>query len=167
MRYAEERSKQAVVAEVVRAVPGLVLVVAANRRACEVLGYFLRSEEIAAVEVNAEKGAKGSREREQALAAFAAGRAPVLVTTDSVLRTVGSELPPVKHVVSCDLPESMQEHSERLQFLGREGHTGRATTIIAPENVGSPVLSELVDSLRASENDLPRWIEGMVKCRRG
>ena len=60
-----------------------------------------------------------------------------------------------------------QEHAERIQYLGREGHTGRMTTVVCPELVGSPVLAEFVDFLRASDSDLPRWLEGMAKCRRG
>ena len=104
--YAEDRSKQAAVAELVRAVPGLVLIVAGTRRTCEVLGYFLRSEQIAAAEVHAEK--LRSRERDQTLQAFSTGRTPVLVTTDGALRTFGSELPPVQHVISFDFPDSMQ-----------------------------------------------------------
>ena len=57
---------------------------------------------------------------------------------------------------------SAQEHADRVQYTGRMGHVGRVTTIVSPELAGSPVLAEMVDMLRETDNDVPRWLEGVV-----
>lgn len=49
-----------------------------------------------------------------------------------------------------------------MQYTGRMGHVGRVTTIVSPELAGSPVLAEMVDMLRETDNDVPRWLEGVV-----
>ena len=54
--YAEEESKQAVLAQLVRAQPdGLTLVITKTRHSCDMAGFYLRDEGVAVVVLNAEK----------------------------------------------------------------------------------------------------------------
>ncbi len=111
--YAEERTKQALLVELVRAAgTGLVLVVAGSRRACEMVRYNLRDEHLDVVDVHVEKTGK-SKERDAALREFASGATPVLITTSGSLRTFGAELPPVDEVISFDFPTSLQARTHR------------------------------------------------------
>lgn len=72
------------------------------------------------------------REREQALADFKKGTAPVLVATSVAAR--GLDIAGVDHVVNYDLPKEIDEYVHRIGRTGRCGNLGRATSFYDSEN---------------------------------
>lgn len=66
------------------------------------------------------------REREEALADFKSGQAPILVATAVAAR--GLDIAGVKHVVNYDMPSSVEEYVHRIGRTGRIGNKGTATS---------------------------------------
>jgi ATP-dependent RNA helicase RhlE len=69
-------------------------------------------------------GNKNQSQRERALAAFKAGRTPVLVATDIAAR--GIDVDAVTHVVNFDLPNIPESYVHRIGRTARAGAAGRA-----------------------------------------
>lgn len=139
---------------------GLSLVIAASRRQCEILLYFLQGEGISAAAIGVAKGEKRTA-KEATLASFAAGSVRVLIVTGATLEALGDELCPVGHVISFDFPPTMQAYASRLAQTARCGHTGRVSTFVT-EATPREQLKALCEVLVATGNELPRWLEGMA-----
>ena len=160
LEFAEEGRQQPRLAEVVgKPPPGLCVVVCASRRRCEMVAFALQGEGVEALAFAHEK--MKPKERHAALEPFTAARARVLVTTDAALR--GLELRRVHHVVGFDMPPTMEAYADRMQCVGRAGHTGVLTTMVT-DQVRRDALAELVELLRATRADVPRWAEGMARA---
>jgi ATP-dependent RNA helicase RhlE len=69
-------------------------------------------------------GNKNQSQRERALAAFKAGRTPVLVATDIAAR--GIDVDGVTHVVNFDLPNMPESYVHRIGRTARAGAAGQA-----------------------------------------
>jgi ATP-dependent RNA helicase RhlE len=69
-------------------------------------------------------GNKNQSQRERALAAFKAGRTPVLVATDIAAR--GIDVDGVTHVVNFDLPNVPESYVHRIGRTARAGAAGQA-----------------------------------------
>ena len=160
LEFAEEGRQQPRLAEVVgKPPPGLCVVVCASRRRCEMVAFALQGEGVEALAFAHEK--MKPKERHAALEPFTAARARVLVTTDAALR--GLELRRVHHVVGFDMPPTMEAYADRMQCVGCAGHTGVLTTMVT-DQVRRDALAELVELLRATRADVPRWAEGMARA---
>lgn len=81
------------------------------------------------------------REREEALADFKRGKAPILIATSVAAR--GLDIPEVKHVINYDLPKGVDEYVHRIGRTGRCGNLGKATSFFDRE-VDGDVARDLV-----------------------
>jgi len=159
--YSAEDEKQGALGKLLsRHDAGLSLVVTSTRRVVDMMSYCLKGEGVLHVALTGEK--VKSKERDASLQAFVNGASPVLVTTEAVLRSLS--LPNVSHVINYDLPSTFQDYIDRLTLTGRHGHSGRLTTIITDSSHGEFV-THLIDFLRTSDSDVPRWLEGMTLQR--
>ena len=79
-------------------------------------------------EASAIHGDKSQSQRERALEAFKAGRAPVLVATDIAAR--GIDVDKVSHVVNFDLPEVPEAYVHRIGRTARAGEEGVALSLV-------------------------------------
>jgi len=162
--FADSRSKQQVLADQLHAQQqgghGLTLIFAGTRRLCEALHFHLQEEGLAVGVIHGER--TKSKERDAIINGFIAGRTPVLVTTDGSLRKV--DLPHIPSVISYDMAPSMEAYLTRLEFTGRSGHTGSATTIVT-EASSVEDARWLVDVLREARAEVPRWLEALVSLR--
>lgn len=96
------------------------------------------------------------REREEALADFKKGTAPILVATSVAAR--GLDIPNVKHVINYDLPSEKDEYVHRIGRTGRCGNLGKATSFFDPDRDG-PVARAMVEVLsRVSSCSVILWI---------
>ena len=75
----------------------------------------------------------------------------------------GLELRRIHHVVGFDMPPTMEAYADRMQCVGCAGHTGVLTTMVT-DQVRRDALAELVELLRATRADVPRWAEGMARA---
>jgi ATP-dependent RNA helicase RhlE len=94
-------------------------------------------------------GNRSQGQRTQALAAFKAGRCPVLVATDIAAR--GIDVDALGHVVNFDVPLVPEDYIHRVGRTGRAEATGEAFTFVAPEE-----RNELAAIERAVGRPLPR-----------
>jgi len=112
-------------------------------------------------------GDRSQSQRESALAAFKAGRSPVLVATDVAAR--GIDVSGVAHVVNFDLPNSPDDfdsYVHRIGRTGRAGHEGRATSFFVPGNDpkqgNGRIAGPLLQLLREAGQEVPQWLPGQA-----
>jgi superfamily II DNA/RNA helicase len=70
-------------------------------------------------------------EREQALADFKQGRAPVLVATDIAAR--GLDIEELPYVINYELPYTPEDYLHRIGRTGRAGLPGEAISLMSPD----------------------------------
>ena len=75
---------------------------------------------------NAVHGDKGQRDREDAVNAFKAGTAPLLIATDVAAR--GLDIPDVEVVINYSFPLTIEDYVHRIGRTGRAGKMGHAHT---------------------------------------
>jgi ATP-dependent RNA helicase RhlE len=109
------------------------------------------TEQLSAEGIRADKihGNRSQGQRTAALAAFKAGRCPVLVATDIVAR--GIDVEELGHVVNFDVPEAPEDYIHRIGRTGRAEATGAAVTFMAPDEQGDVAAIE-----RALGRPVPR-----------
>ncbi len=79
-------------------------------------------------------GNRSQAQRTQALAAFKAGRFPVLVATDIAAR--GIDVEALSHVINFDVPASPDDYVHRVGRTGRAEASGDAFLFVAPAEEG-------------------------------
>src|SRR5207253_8835807 len=100
----------------------------ADRVAIQLKGFGLR--------VAAMHGSRSQNQREQALAAFAAGRVDALVATDVAAR--GIHVDGVGCVVHFDPPEDDKAYTHRSGRTGRAGAAGVVVSLAVPAPAAPP-----------------------------
>jgi superfamily II DNA/RNA helicase len=126
-----------------------VIVFASESRHHGHLFHYLREHDITAVTLSRDRT---KRQREQALRAFRAGEARVLLTTDSAAR--GIDVPAVDWVVHYDLPRAAQAYVHRAGRTGRAGREGRSVVLAGPSERGA--LKRFAKELGIAFGPLPR-----------
>jgi len=86
------------------------------------------------VNADAIHGDKSQQQRTEALEAFKAGRARVLVATDVAAR--GLDIDDLPHVINYELPHTAEDYIHRIGRTGRAGKKGDAISLVAPEEKG-------------------------------
>jgi len=104
------------------------LVFVRTKRGADRLVKRLGREGVAALAMH---GDKSQRQREKALAAFAAGRIDTLVATDVAAR--GIDVDGISHVINFDAPEDRETYVHRVGRTGRAGNTGVGITFVSTE----------------------------------
>ena len=95
------------------------------------LADYLSREGVAAGRIH---GNRSQAQRTQALAAFKAGRFPVLVATDVAAR--GIDIEALSHVVNFDVPHCAEDYVHRVGRTARAQAQGDAFLFVAPEEEG-------------------------------
>ena len=104
-----------------------VLIFTRTRRGAERLSHVLRARDHSVKRIHADRT---QPQREEALRAFAEGRARVLVATDIAAR--GLDIDAVSHVINYDVPAAPEDYVHRVGRTGRAGNQGQAISIVAP-----------------------------------
>jgi len=76
-------------------------------------------------------GNKSQNARQAALNGFREGKVRVLIATDIAAR--GIDVPGISHVVNFDLPDEAESYVHRIGRTGRNGASGMAVTLCAPD----------------------------------
>lgn len=76
---------------------------------------------------------RAQKQRERALSRFAQGALSVLVATDVMSR--GIDISNIDWVINYDVPADPEDYVHRIGRTGRAGQTGRAITLVAPEEI--------------------------------
>jgi ATP-dependent RNA helicase DDX3X len=158
IEYVEDEDKRSVLLDILTSHPteGLTLIFVETKRMADALSDFLISNHFPATSIH---GDRSQRERENALEAFRAGRAPIMVATAVAAR--GLDIPNVTHVISYDLPTDVDDYVHRIGRTGRAGNVGVATAFFNRGNKN--IARELVDLLKEAKQDIPSWLESIVR----
>ncbi len=129
--HVEAGGKRGLLAELLRA-PGVerVLVFARTKHGADRVVKQLEQDGLAAHAIH---GNKSQGQRENALAQFKSGRAPILVATDIAAR--GIDVAGVSHVVQYDLPDTPESYVHRIGRTARAGASGEAVALCAPDEI--------------------------------
>jgi ATP-dependent RNA helicase RhlE len=124
------------------------------------LADYLAREGVSAGRIH---GNRSQSQRTQALAAFKAGRFPVLVATDLAAR--GIDVTALSHVVNFDVPHCAEDYVHRVGRTARAQAQGDAFLFVAPEEeghlraieraIGAPLARVRLDGFAAAAGAAP------------
>jgi ATP-dependent RNA helicase RhlE len=120
-----------------------VLVFGKTKHGCNRLAEQLEASGLKAVAIH---GNKSQAQRTKALIQFKTGKARVLVATDVAAR--GLDIPNLPLVINYDLPMVAEDYVHRIGRTGRNGASGEALSLVAPEEGG--LLRQVQHMLKAS-----------------
>jgi ATP-dependent RNA helicase DDX3X len=159
VEYVDDRDKtDTLLRHLDQVTDGLILVFVEKKRDADTLDYELSR---AGYGTNSIHGDRSQREREDALAAFRAGRYPILVATDLAAR--GLDINGVTHVFNYDMPKNIDDYVHRIGRTGRAGNTGVAVSFFTESDRG--LAREMADLLMENEQECPPWLVEMSGAR--
>jgi ATP-dependent RNA helicase RhlE len=120
-----------------------VLVFGKTKHGCNRLAEQLETAGLKAVAIH---GNKSQAQRTKALIQFKTGKARVLVATDVAAR--GLDIPNLPLVINYDLPMVAEDYVHRIGRTGRNGASGEALSLVAPEEGG--LLRQVQNMLKTS-----------------
>lgn len=125
----QERRKRELLVEVLRRDGiDMALVFTRTKHRANRLAKYLDESGIACDRIH---GNRSQPQRESALAAFKSGKLQVLVATDIAAR--GIDVRELPHVFNFDVPVQPDDYIHRVGRTARAEHTGRAVTLVSPE----------------------------------
>jgi ATP-dependent RNA helicase DDX23/PRP28 len=150
--YTTEGAKRGKLIEVLRRGLRPTIVFANAKKVCDLVARYVEDQGSAVAVIH---GDKSQPEREEAIAAFKAGEADVLVATDVAGR--GLDIPGVAQVINFDLPSDIERYSHRIGRTGRAGKEGSSTSFFTDGDSG--ILPHLRSYLMATDQRVPRELE--------
>ena len=108
-----------------------VLVFGKTKHGCNRLAEQLETAGLKSVAIH---GNKSQAQRQKALDQFKSGKARILVATDVAAR--GLDIPNLPLVINHDLPMVAEDYVHRIGRTGRNGASGEALSLVAPEEGG-------------------------------
>ena len=112
------------------------------------LATWLERQGVNAVAIH---GDKSQQQRTEALEAFKAGTARVMVATDVAAR--GLDIDDLPHVINSELPHVAEDYIHRIGRTGRAGKLGDATSLVAPEE--KPRLNDIERLIKFKIEQVP------------
>lgn len=109
---------------------GKILVFARTQTRTERLAMLLEREGYPVVCLH---GGRSQGQRTDALNCFRRGSHRIMVATDLAGR--GIDVKDIEHVINYDLPTTREDYIHRIGRTGRNGKTGQALNIVAPQDV--------------------------------
>jgi ATP-dependent RNA helicase DeaD len=129
---AGERQKSAAVKRLIKqAGPRLALVFCNTKRRVKTLQKELLNQ---GMPVSCLHGDLSQGQRDRIMDMFRKGKSTVLVATDVAAR--GIDVKDIDLVINYDVPDKMEYYVHRIGRTGRAGHTGRACTLVGPQEMG-------------------------------
>eukprot|EP00667_Euglena_gracilis_P002404 EG_transcript_2406 len=135
----------------------LILVFVARKQTCDVLANLLSRKGFLAAALH---GDKEQASREQTLAAFRAGRRPVLVATDVASR--GLDVKGVRAVINYDPPHSAEDYVHRIGRTGRAGAVGEAYTFLTRGSEDAGKAEGIASVIRSAGQPVPTTLQAIV-----
>jgi len=133
-----------------------VLIFGKTKHGCNRLAEQLDKAGLPALAIH---GNKSQAQRQKALDQFKSGKARILVATDVAAR--GLDIPSLPLVINHDLPMVAEDYVHRIGRTGRNGATGEALSLVAPEEGG--LLRQIQRMLKA--DILMETVEGFAPDR--
>lgn len=118
------------------------IVFAKTKHGCNRLAEYLDEAGLPSAAIH---GNKSQNARQKALNDFKEGKIRILVATDVAAR--GLDIPNLPLVINYDLPNIPEDYVHRIGRTGRNGSTGEALSLLAPEEGG--LLKQIQNVLKA------------------
>ncbi|KAF9938032.1 hypothetical protein BGZ65_000532 [Modicella reniformis] len=109
--------------------PSRTMVFVQTKRTADAVDAYLYNNMFPTCSIH---GDRNQSEREFSLAAFKAGKSPILIATSVASR--GLDIKDVMHVINYDLCNSIDEYVHRIGRTARAGNQGMATTFYNSKN---------------------------------
>lgn len=141
------------------------IVFAATCRAAEIVtGALVR----AGFSARGAHGKMAQDAREAEIAAFRAGEARVLVSTNVAAR--GIDIPNVDLVVNYDLPATPKEYIHRCGRAGRNSRAGVAVTMVTQEDRAQYMeieryIHRRLECMELESGEIEKWVVKIRRCR--
>jgi len=139
--------------------PARTLVFVNSKRQADLLDDYLYNNSLPCTSIHS---GRTQREREDAMRAFRAGAAPILITTGVAAR--GLDISSVMHVVNFDLPQTqhggIDEYVHRIGRTGRIGNEGLATAFFNERD--ESIADDLVKVLLECKQEIPDFLQTRV-----
>jgi ATP-dependent RNA helicase RhlE len=146
-----ERRKRDLLVEVIRRDDiDMALVFTRTKHRANRLAKFLDEAGITCDRIH---GNRSQPQRESALTAFRSGKLQVLVATDIASR--GIDVRELPHVINFDVPVQPDDYIHRVGRTARAEHTGRALTLVSPEEEGALLAIERAVGTRLQRHRIP------------
>jgi ATP-dependent RNA helicase DeaD len=126
--------------------PRLALVFCNTKRQVKTLQKQLNDQ---GLPVGCLHGDLSQNQRDIAMDSFREGRTNVMVATDVAAR--GIDVKDIDLVINYDIPDKMEYYVHRIGRTGRAGHSGRACTLVSPQDCGRIAEIERHFSVRLTE----------------
>ncbi len=111
--------------------PRLTLVFCNTKRQVRMLNRLLNDQGLSAGCLH---GDLSQHQRDTAMDAFRKGKMNVMIATDVAAR--GIDVKEIDLVINYDIPEKIEYYVHRIGRTGRAGHSGRACTLVSPQDCG-------------------------------
>ncbi|KAI1088922.1 DEAD-domain-containing protein [Rostrohypoxylon terebratum] len=139
--------------------PGRTIIFVNNKRTADEIDDLLFHKGLPSTSMHSDRT---QREREDAMRAFRAGKAPLMVTTGVSAR--GIDVRNVKHVINYDLPTvdhgGIQEYTHRIGRTGRIGYTGTATSFYTERD--EALAEDLTKVLMETKHPIPDFLKDHI-----
>ncbi len=122
---------QAVRALISKESPRLALVFCNTKRQVKLLQRLLSEQ---GLPTGCLHGDLSQNQRDTTMNAFRNGKTNVMIATDVAAR--GIDVKDIDLVINYDIPDKMEYYVHRIGRTGRAGHTGRACTLVSPQDSG-------------------------------
>ena len=109
--------------------PRLALVFCNTKRQVKTLNKMLNNQGLPAGCLH---GDLSQYQRDRVMEAFRKGKTNVMVATDVAAR--GIDVKDIDLVINYDIPDKMEYYVHRIGRTGRAGHSGRACTLVSPQD---------------------------------
>jgi ATP-dependent RNA helicase DeaD len=111
--------------------PRLALVFCNTKRQVKTLQKLLNDQ---GLPVGCLHGDLSQSQRDAVMVSFREGKTSVMVATDVAAR--GIDVQEIDLVINYDIPDNMDYYVHRIGRTGRAGHSGRACTLVSPQDCG-------------------------------
>jgi len=143
--------------------PGKVLIFANEPEECDILAKKMRGA-LNGANVEVLHSNRKQSEREEAMAAFRSGKAPMLIATNVAGR--GLDVKDIQLVVNYSPPEDGQDYVHRIGRTGRAGRKGTAITLLRKGPDGRAMIF-ITQVMRRTGLVVPDELIAALKQRRG
>jgi superfamily II DNA/RNA helicase len=123
---------------------GSMLVFVRTQRRTDRVARYLEEYGVAVGRIH---GGRSQGQRNRALQDFKTGNTRILVATDIAAR--GIDIDHVAHVINYDLPQVPEDYVHRIGRTARAGRSGKALSLIAPEE--KPLWKEIEKLIRKNQ----------------
>ena len=98
------------------------------------------------------------RMKEEALKLFISYGNPIMVVTTQALKDLN--IPLVKYVINFDFPTNIDEYVQRINYTGRMGNMGLATSFFNEKDKN--LVEDLCQQLRENDQEMPSWLRSLL-----